>query len=364
MIARKTTWTLHVGNALHELAKIDAESVDCLVTSPPYWGLRDYGDPGQEWPDVTYSPIPGCEVTIPAMVAPLGQEPEPTQFIGHLVLVFREVRRVLKPSGTLWLNLGDSYASSIKGSGGPPSTGLGVSKAGRVCTTDNQRYAPARFRPDAKPKDLCGIPWLAAFALRSDGWYLRSEVIWAKPNPMPESVTDRPTKAHEQMFLLTKSPRYFYDADAVREPMISGANGSSFTSGTTHAAAAARAPVSQRVQVESELGRNARTVWTVASQPYAGAHFATMPPALVEPAVKAGCPAGGLVLDPFTGSGTVGAVALSLGRSFVGTELSPEYAKLATERLTDAAERAGLIDADSAMKATRPVQLGIFGAMA
>lgn len=326
---------LIVGHCLDGLRSLPDESVDCVVTSPPYWGLRDYGDPGQEWPEVTYSPMPGYEVTIPAMVAPLGQEPEPAAFVGHLVLVFREVMRVLKPSGTLWLNLGDSYAATGKSGGG--RQGERWATAGMAVTgPKGGKWSPAPS--GLKAKDLCGIPWLAAFALRSDGWYLRSEIIWAKPNPMPESVTDRPTKAHEQMFLLTKSSRYFYDADAVREVVITrrapGAQNIDYADrcdGTQH-----RSGVGFGLPAH---GRNVRDVWTVASHNYKGAHFATMPPGLVDPAIKAGCPAEGVVLDPFFGSGTVAEVAEGLGRRWIGTEQSDPYAVLAIERVTGARER-------------------------
>jgi len=304
------------GDALTVLSEMEDQSVNCCVTSPPYWGLRDYGNDGQ-----------------------LGLEATPDEYVANMVRVFAEVRRVLRDDGTLWLNLGDSYAagkmgrddnsgddlarrSAIYGSG----TGNGRGPSSGVC-----RPAP----PGLKPKDLVGIPWRVAFALQADGWYLRSDIIWAKPNPMPESVTDRPTKAHEYVFLMTKSARYWYDAEAVREDarpwildrkvMEAPACGPDrITDGATD---------QRRMKFAELKGANRRTVWTIATQPYPEAHFATYPEKLVEPCVLAGCPVGGIVLDPFTGSGTTGAVAYRLGRKFVGIELNPEYAEMAERRI-------------------------------
>jgi DNA modification methylase len=310
-----------------------AGCVQCVVTSPPYFGLRDYGTPGQ-----------------------LGLEATPDAYVSSLVQVFRELRRVLKDSGTVWCNLGDSYASDSKGSGGPSAKQL--SNAGL-------RYSVVKFEHGMKAKDLMGIPWRVAFALQADGWYLRSDIIWSKPNPMPESVTDRPTKAHEYLFLLSKSERYHYDARAIAEPvswamlaeMEQGYNGlglKDYDSAGVQNPSRVKARiilgarkrerpngVSQADAKLHPLGynsscgtpditRNRRSVWTIPTMPYAGAHFATMPEALVEPCILAGCPLGGLVLDPFIGSGTVGAVAERLGRRWVGTDLS--YQPLAAAR--------------------------------
>ena len=295
------------------------ESVQCVVTSPPYWGLRDYGTLGQ-----------------------LGLEPTPEEYVANMVEVFREVRRVLRPGGTLWLNLGDSYAASRSGPIGA-STLMGDKhhaqhesrKAKEAAGRPNSRW---RFDPwGLKPKDLVGIPWRVAFALQMDGWYLRSDIIWHKPNPMPESVGDRPTKAHEYLFLLTKSERYFYDADAIKEP-VSGtahARGSGVHPKSAPAGSGVRANESFSAAVRELVDeRNKRDVWTVASRPYSGAHFATFPEALVEPCIKAGSRPGDVVLDPFNGSGTTGRVALRLGRSYVGTDISREYlAEQAVRRL-------------------------------
>jgi DNA modification methylase len=286
------------------------------VTSPPYFGLRDYGHGGQ-----------------------IGLEPTPDEFVTALVQVFRAVRRVLRDDGTVWLNLGDSYASDTKGSGGDGSTSS-LGTTGHAQTPEatkrsgnRQRMTPRKFNHGCKVKDLVGIPWMVAFALRADGWYLRSDIIWAKPNPMPESVTDRPTKAHEYLFLLSKGPRYFYDADAIRELDTTGHSdpgprkqngGGSIESLRGDWRGEPMAPT---------VGRNKRSVWTVATQPYPGAHFATFPPKLIEPCVLAGCPEGGVVLDPFAGAGTTGMIALRHNRSFTGIELSPAYAELARQRI-------------------------------
>ena len=297
--------TLYGGDCREVLRELPAESVHCVVTSPPYWGLRDYGVGGQ-----------------------LGLEPTPEAYVANMVDVFREVRRVLRDDGTLWLNLGDSYAGSGKGAWDRDDIQKEVYVPGvtgaKIPTTT----------PGLKPKDLVGIPWRVAFALRADGWYLRSDIIWSKPNPMPESVTDRPTKAHEYLFLLSKSARYYFDADAVRE------DGTGRTAGN-------RGPVKgagvddpffrtregfEKVADKPWTARNLRTVWQIATEPYPGAHFATFPRKLVEPCVKAGCPDGGTVLDPFAGSGTTLFVAQALGRRGVGIDLSPDYLKQALAR--------------------------------
>jgi DNA modification methylase len=269
------------------------------VTSPPYWGLRDYGMPGQ-----------------------LGLESTPAEYVASMVEVFRLVRDVLADDGTLWLNLGDSYANVSAGAGG---AGKQWTSAG---TTDAGIRAHRKDLGDLKPKDLCGIPWRVAFALQADGWYLRSDIIWHKPNPMPESVTDRPTKAHEYLFLLAKSERYYYDAAAIAEPFAGepykGRSNGAITNGD-------RADKGRTIGMTTE-SRNRRTVWTIATQPYSEAHFAVMPRALVEPCVLAGSRVGDTVLDPFLGSGTVAQVAQDLGRHWIGCELNPEYVALQRKR--------------------------------
>lgn len=301
------TSAIHTGDALEVLRTLPSESVHACVTSPPYFGLRDYGVPGQ-----------------------IGLEPSPAEYVERLVAVFRDVQRVLRPDGTLWLNIGDSYASDSKGGGG-------VGRSTLVGTTNDgngQLFRPRRIDHGAKPKDLLGVPWMVAFALRTAGWFLRSDIIWAKPNPMPESVTDRPTKSHEHVFLFSKAQRYYYDAKAIAEPSVTGAAG---ITGGAYAPPGQSPHGNARGAVSSSetSTRNARDVWTIATQPFSGAHFACMPRALAERCVIAGSPRGGLVLDPFTGAGTTGLVAAMNGRSFVGAEINGEYAAMARERIAD-----------------------------
>jgi len=384
--------TVYHGDARAVMAEMEPESVHCVVTSPPYWGLRDYGAPGQ-----------------------LGLEPTPEEYVDNIVAVFREVRRVLRSDGTVWLNLGDSYNNA-----GSARNGEGLDGRRRGGQTDTVGYKQRDTRRSLgviKHKDLVGIPWRVAFALQADGWYLRSDIIWSKPNPMPESVTDRPTKAHEYLFLLSKSPRYYYDADAVRE--------SSHTPQQYGAAAVVASGVRRGMEdprlhhhgkeTDWSAGRNLRSVWTIATAPYPGAHFATFPPKLVEPCIKAGtsekgvCPACGapwvreveregrsyrdiakerggqngyaeayrsrgkdpqglhhpghrgpnervvsttgwrlscshwpdytpvpaVILDPFAGSGTTGMVAQSLSRRAVLIDLSMDYLGQLMERNRD-----------------------------
>ncbi len=289
------------GDALTVLRELPDESVNCVVTSPPYWGLRDYGCEGQ-----------------------IGLEETPALYLERMVAVFSEVRRVLRSDGTAWVNIGDSY-NAYNGGAGPSS------KLSQNQSEQRPRLATGYGLQckELKPKDLIGMPWMLAFALRSDGWYLRSEIIWHKPNPMPESVTDRPTKSHEQLFLLTKSARYWYDADAIREP----AEWARWGAQTTIKDYRGINPVDMDSLEERRTeGRNKRDVWTVATEPYPEAHFATFPEALIEPCILAGCPAGGVVLDPFLGSGTTAAVARRLGRRAVGIELNPDYLEMAKRR--------------------------------
>jgi DNA modification methylase len=386
-------WQILLGDVRETLATLPTGSVQCCVTSPPYWGLRDYGAEGQ-----------------------LGLEPTPDAYVANMVGVFLEVRRVLKDDGTLWLNLGDSYAGSSQQGKNNLADSVHSTRGGAkkidAETFDIPRAVPAGM----KPKDLVGIPWMVAFALRADGWYLRSDIIWHKPNPMPESVTDRPTKAHEYLFLLTKSARYYYDAAAIAEECTPhmqrraaaghtrGANGK--IDGSRQDAATLRGEHAKALDVS---GRNKRSVWTVATQPYSGAHFATFPEALIEPCILAGtsekgqCPACGqawervtertaseygvnpeqgrrdvaksggalsggtekctlghggkfvgvvstvgwqptcdcnagdpvsqTVLDPFNGSGTTGAVSVRHQRNYIGCELNPAYIELARTRI-------------------------------
>jgi DNA modification methylase len=291
--------------------------VHCCVTSPPYFGLRDYGVAGQ-----------------------LGLEKTPDEYVAGMVAVFREVKRVLRDDGTLWLNIGDSYAGA---KGNTAMTG-GKSDAARGEEMFGSRIGrKIGVGGDVKSKDLIGIPWTLAFALRADGWYLRSDIIWSKPNPMPESVTDRPTKAHEYIFLLSKSERYYYDAEAIAEPAVRP--GDTQTFGGAKALRSEIAPHDPRFRNGSEQWgrtvtatetRNRRSVWTVTTSPFPEAHFATYPPALIEPCILAGSPIGGIVLDPFTGSGTTGEVAIRHGRHFVGVELNNDYITIAKKRIGNA----------------------------
>lgn len=300
---------IHQGDCRQVMTEMPQKFVQTVVTSPPYWGLRDYGVGGQ-----------------------LGLEATPDEYVRNMVEVFRGVRRVLRDDGTVWLNLGDTFLSS----GGQRTYGSSDGGTGRGPGTRRHDVAAAGL----KPKDLVGIPWRVAFALQSDGWYLRSDIIWSKPNPMPESITDRPTKAHEYLFLLTKSPRYYYDADAIKEEAIhAGAvvkasnplTAKNASKGTYGATAAGFTQHDTLVATH----RNARTVWTIATQPYPGAHFATMPEALAEPCVKAGSKTGDVVLDPFGGSGTVAQVANRLNRRAVLIDLNPEYIRQQMKRASD-----------------------------
>jgi DNA modification methylase len=330
------SWDIKTGHVLDVLAELEPETVQTCVTSPPYWGLRDYGDGGQEWPAVTYAPMPGLPpLDIPSQTVPLGLEPDPWAYVGHLVEVFRGVRRVLRDDGTLWLNLGDTYAAGcMTGRQGSNST-TGTNRG----QAEGTALPPRKPPPGLKPKDLCGIPWRVAYALQADGWYLRSDIIWHKPNPMPESITDRPTKAHEYLFLLTKDRRYFYDADAIRQPAVTF--GDSIDRPDTTGAAqradlgqmARTTPVGRRCGVHASGGRNARSVWTITTRPYSAAHFATFPPDLPERCIKAGSRPGDLVLDPFSGAGTTGMVARRLQRSYIGAEQSEEYAEMSRRRI-------------------------------
>jgi DNA modification methylase len=335
--------TVLLGDCIERLRGVADKTVQTCVTSPPYFGLRDYGHDGQ-----------------------LGLEPTPEAYVAGMVAVFREVRRVLSDDGTLWLNIGDSYARNpSKGGSGPGGKNGDYSDS---YTSANQRRSDGdgvgqrapqlkqRAGADGiKEKDLIGIPWMLAFALRADGWYLRQDIIWHKPNPMPESVRDRCTKAHEYMFLLSKSERYFFDSEAMREPAVKGASGSDFHTGKTAAHQLGRASTKPRKQNSTNDSfvpgatahgglhregserepetRNRRSVWTVATRPYKGAHFATFPPALIEPCILAGSRPGDIVLDPFNGSGTTGQVALQHGRQYLGCELNPEYVELTRTRL-------------------------------
>ncbi len=354
---------LYQGDCLEVLKTLEPESINCCVTSPPYYGLRDYGVSGQ-----------------------LGLEKTPQEYVENMVRVFREVKRVMKNDGTLWLNLGDSYAAN---NGGDKLSGK--NKTNKGCAGNTYR------RPSIglKPKDLIGIPWKVAFALQADGWYLRQDIIWSKPNPMPESVRDRCTKSHEYIFLLSKSAKYFYDHEAIKEPSVypNGPNspqsikspyGQGFerrakaeenkkglsreeSTKVIHGNKVGRSDGGRACNKPDQTHRNKRDVWsiedhnsliewlydnkkdilkeylnttpdiwTVSTKPYKEAHFATFPPDLIEPCILAGCPEGGTVLDNFSGAGTVGKVSKENGRDFIGIELNPKYLEMSEKRIEKA----------------------------
>jgi DNA modification methylase len=299
---------IYCGNTLDVLKTFPDNFIQCCVTSPPYYGLRDYGIDNQ-----------------------IGLEKTPEQYVQNLVKIFQEVKRVLKEDGTLWLNLGDSY----NGSGGPGSQydRKNITK-GEFTKFDN----PNKNIEGLKPKDLIGIPWAVAFALRYDGWYLRSDIIWSKGNPMPESVKDRPTRNHEYVFLLTKNKKYYFDQDAVREPYTQPINRwagnkliatgkSNWDEGT------GQKIYRDRNMRPNSLGRNIRSVWAINTKPYKGAHFSTFPLELPEKCIKAGSRENSIVLDPFNGAGTTCLVAKNLNRQYIGIDLNPEYCKLAENRI-------------------------------
>lgn len=432
---------IYCENCLDTLTRMPDNYLDCVVTSPPYWGLRDYGlQPSiwgaqdgclHEWGAFTTDPVhpvnrrcskcgrfgvttrtegentvtkcDNCNelltdsksstfgvnsgdekwirsieesrktkmkqvnqgqhcVKCSAWHGNLGLEPTPELYVQHIVKIFSEIKRALKPEGTVWLNLGDSYSGS-HGTGGKPGDKQHT----------NAGSGSMNSRPEVpvglKPKDLVGVPWAVAFALRSDGWYLRSDIIWHKPNPMPESVTDRPTKSHEYIFLLTKSAKYYYDMDAIREPASNNTHERQSRANIntkrqpTDKINAIRTPKAQRVPSGWDTGkgnhrgkigrypkiknnpsfdaamskmpdtRNKRSVWTVTTKPFKEAHFATYPPDLIRPCILAGCPVGGIVYDPFMGSGTTAEVAILNKRKYIGSELNPEYIKLSEKRL-------------------------------
>lgn len=340
------------GDCLEVMKGMPDKCVDCCITSPPYWGLRDYGVEGQ-----------------------LGLESTPEEYVSKMVTIFHEVKRALRDDGTLWLNLGDTYGTGTRADRRPGNKllGKGTAKAQGI-----QRHG-------YEAKQLVGIPWRVAFALQADGWYLRSDIIWHKPNPMPESVKDRPTKAHEYIFLMSKSQRYFYDHEAIKEKASPDTHARYARGRSDHHKWADGGPgnqtiaksfnhmlepgVNPKARLAAPVGwntgpgshttltgryqpkqnpsfsaavkdivdfRNKRSVWNVATQPFKEAHFATFPPKLIEPCILAGCPESGIVLDPFMGAATTAVTALDLGRQYIGIEISPEYCAIAEERIRQA----------------------------
>lgn len=294
--------TLHHGHSLDVLREMDSGSIDCIVTSPPYFGLRDYGVDGQ-----------------------IGAEHSPAEFVDALVAVFREARRVLADDGTLWLNLGDSYSSGARTTYADTGKSLGRTSLSR----------PTSTLPE---KNLLGIPWRVAFALQGDGWILRNSIIWAKPNAMPESVTDRLSTRHENVFMFSKSRRYWFDLDPIREdqsPVSIARAGRADMRGKEGWADAYHGNpprgLARQSGRDTSIGRNPGDVWTIATQPFPGAHFAVYPLALPERCIQAGCKPGGTVLDPFSGSGTTGLAATKHGRRYVGIDLNEDYLKLSLD---------------------------------
>lgn len=304
---------IYLGNCIDVLRTFPDKSINCCITSPPYYGLRDYGVDGQ-----------------------IGMESTPDEYVENIVNVFNEVKRVLTDDGVLWLNIGDSYAGSNKGKGTKKLSKLQSSNHDANYMLNNNNTNKTYKLNGYKPKDLIGIPWMIAFALRNSGWYLRQDIIWAKGNPMPESVKDRCTKSHEYIFLLTKSRKYYFDNVSIKEPAITKPkarnknkegyqadypNGSRFSAGT-------------RVYGSDGM-RNKRDVWFVNTKPCKEAHFATFPDTLIKPCVLAGCPENGIILDPFIGSGTTGIVAKRHNRNYIGIEINPEYAAIAERRISE-----------------------------
>ena len=300
---------IYEGDCRQILSDLAEQSINCCVTSPPYFGLRDYGNDDQ-----------------------IGLEQTPDEFVEALVGVFREVKRVLRDDGTVWLNLGDSYYNYRPGKG-QALTKQTVSKTSQDLPQECARRG--NKLEGLKEKDLIGIPWRVAFALQSDGWYLRQDIIWSKPNPMPESVKDRCTKAHEYIFLLSKSPRYYFDNDAIKEPSeMRGDSKSTIFGGKKYGENKdEKHKTKSGNQYFPDGEKNKRSVWTVSPKPFSEAHFAVYPPELIEPCILAGCPEGGTVLDPFGGSGTTGVVADRLGRNAILTELNADYIDIARNRI-------------------------------
>ena len=300
------------GDCRDVLKTLPDQSVHTCVTSPPYFGLRDYGHTGQ-----------------------MGLEPTPDEFVSELVNVFREVRRVLRDDGTLWLNIGDSYASYRDGKATPDTT-RGLSEGTLVPKGSAKNRMSSTFvGTSIKHKDLIGIPWRVAFALQADGWFLRQDIIWHKPNPMPESVIDRCTKAHEYIFLLSKSPRYYFDHEAIKKPVAASSIIRLTQPNISAQVGSNRVPFktngTMKAVGNTEM-RNKRSVWTVTTKPFKGAHFATFPPDLIEPCVLAGCPVDGVVLDPFGGAGTTGLVAKRNNQNAILIELNSEYVEIIKNR--------------------------------
>lgn len=328
---------IYNSECLQGLKSLPDNSIHCCVTSPPYYGLRDYGNPNQ-----------------------IGLEETPEEYIQKLISVFHEIHRVIKPDGTLWVNIGDSYAGSMKGAAACPDNAMNYKQGTNQGTLSKATLV--KQRTGCKSKDLIGIPWMLAFALRADGWYLRQDIIWHKPNPMPESVKDRCTKAHEYIFLLSKSKHYYFDSESIKQVAITEENRPSgvqrnreynYNSKENNNPQAYRKQLvggrkrkfqeldendpmfrssTNRVYIPSGMA-NKRSVWSICTSAFKDVHFAVFPPALIVDCIKAGCPEEGIVLDPFMGSGTTAVVARKLNRNFIGFELNLDYVRLAEKRM-------------------------------
>src|SRR6056300_88918 len=374
----KPTYQILLGDCRETLKTLPDQSVNTVVTSPPYFGLRDYGtatweggsadcnhmrdskvgdststghkgmdDKGHAVGDAIYKDV--CKKCGAVRKdSQIGLEETPEDYVQTMVELFREIRRVLRDDGTVWLNLGDSYAGSGKGRNADGSPNVdNNSKQSTSKGTTNGALTKMKVSGELKPKDLIGIPWMVAFALRADGWYLRQDIIWSKPNPMPESVRDRCTKSHEYIFLLSKSKKYYYDHEAIKVPVKQDWGTRDRTNGKYHNAGTGLQPHSG-LQKSYETA-NKRSVWTVPPKAFKGAHFATFPPELIEPCILAGCPEGGTVLDPFGGSGTTAGVAYLHDRNSILCELNPEYAEMVERRIE------GIIEGKRTLGATLPL---------
>lgn len=321
MTDTKTTTTILCGDAREKLKEIPEKSVQMCVTSPPYYALRNYGGGDDE----------------------IGTESTPKEYIDNLVEVFREVKRVLKDDGTLWLNIGDSYVAGATGNS--IGTGSSTLQGGKQTQIEAAKRPAKRAGSGLKAKDMIGIPWMLAFALRADGWYLRNDIIWHKTNPMPESVTDRCTRSHEHLFLFAKQSHYYFDGKAIKEPCSQESVNDFLRRKNTDNKGADRPNKYNAVRPDlyrdradympEGFQRNRHDVWTILTAAFSGSHFATFPEALVEPCILAGSREGDTVLDPFNGAGTTGVVCVKLGRNYIGTELNPEYVSMAEKRIAD-----------------------------
>lgn len=348
--------TIYITDVWPDIKEIPSKSVQCVVTSPPYYALRDYKLEKTNWPEVRYN-LFGFEIIIPEMTCCLGLEPSPEAFIGHLILIFREVKRVLKDDGIIWVNMGDSYASHGKTRTDEQAcrkSNLKGSTTGQIACKNQIN----KITSGLKPKDLIGIPWTLAFALRFDGWYLRQDIIWSKPNPMPESVTDRCTKSHEYIFMLSKSEKYYYDNVAIKTPAKNPEddvrrlkqqkkdnksipdhlkNGLRPKTDKQSGHSRRHAGFNDRWDMmsseeQSSMGANKRSVWEIATKPFKEAHFATYPADLITDCIKAGSREGDTILDIFDGSGTTSLVSHKLNRKAIGFEKNPEYALINQKR--------------------------------